>query len=100
MEYFKTEFDSIDGRVKRLAKLGKDVFWFSLKPDKRDAIKAVELNVDSTGFWVIYPPTSYAEYLSNISEIKVDVMILNRNGTSMLFSVPKIKKVTKKKKGK
>lgn len=100
MEYFKTEFDSIDGRVKRLAKLGKDVFWFSLKPDKRDAIKAVELNVDSTGFWVIYPPTSYAEYLSSISEIRVDVMILNRNGTSMLFSVPKIKKATKKKKGK
>ena len=102
MEYFKTEFDSIDGRVKRLGQLAKKVFGIKLKPDKRDLLvdtRAIELPsvTDLPGFWVIYPPTAKAEYITDLAQIKEDAIILNQNGASMLFEIPKVKKATKKK---
>lgn len=91
MEYFKTEFDSLDGRVKRLAKLGKDVFGLALKPDKRDVVQINELEVMPPGFWVIYPyrGRASAEYITDLTQIKKDALILNQNGTTFEFKPPK-----------
>lgn len=98
-EYFKAEYDSLFDRVKRLRQLAKKVLGVS---DSNKNNRSFEVEPAKPGFWVIYPPTAQAEYIHDISEIKQDAIILNQNGASMLFELPKIKieKKTRKKKAK
>lgn len=91
--YLKRERDTLSARYDRLVALGG-----SAESPFRMFKKPPEEQVINEGFWVIYPPSSQAEYIFNVEEIRTDCIILNRNGTSMLFEVPKKKKSSHKKK--
>lgn len=91
-EYFKAAQDSLSERVKRLEKLAKDVFGIKLKPDKREVVAEIlEVEALPAGFWVIYPyrGRASAEYITDLAQIKKDALILNNNGTTFYFEMPK-----------
>ena len=103
-EYFKAEYDSLFDRVKRLRQLAKNIL--SIKDsNKRDVLPGIELDAitlspEPPGFWVIYPykGQARAEYITELSQIKKQALILNQNGTTFEFQPPKKKPKTTKNK--
>lgn len=89
----KIQYDSISNRVDRLKHLALESFGMSVAGGVSSRSMPAPI-IPQPGFWVLYPPDSRAEYIFSIDKIRGDALILNHNGTSMLFEVPK--RLTKK----
>lgn len=84
----KMQYDSVCSRTSRLKILAFDTFGMNISGNIENREISAQA-AQQSGFWVLYPPDAHAEYIFNLDEIRGDALILNPNGTSMLFASPK-----------
>jgi len=93
--YLESEKDTLGSRYSRLLALGgyyESPFRSVLAPP--EAARAEQ--VTAPGYWVIYPPSSKAEYVYDLSNLNCTCIVLHPDGTSEKRKKKKAKPTVKR----